>query len=70
MKNAKLYARWFVAGMGSIVGISQSIPPIRGTQTGPEAFRADINAVGSDFRRVIQRCPATKETADSLVASS
>ena len=70
MKNAKLYARWFIAGMGSIIGISQTIPPIRGTYTGVEAFQGDINAVGSDFRSVIDRYPATKETAKSLLVGS
>lgn len=69
-KNARVFLRWFVAGMGSVMGISHSMPPLRNNMIGPEAAQSDIAAVGNDFRSVLKRYPATAETGKTLAVQS
>jgi hypothetical protein len=66
MKLAPLYLRWFLTGIGHVLGISHTLPPaqVRGSEI--EAIGGDFQAVGNDFRYVMERFPARPETARAL----
>lgn len=65
MKTARLYLRWFITGMGSVMGISHSLPPVRSV-TEVEALGGDFRALGNDFRVIMSRHSPTAETATAL----
>ncbi len=67
MKAAHLYLQWFVAGMGSVMGINHVLPPRSNADaTEVEAIGRDTQAVGNDFRTVMRRHPATADSARAL----
>ena len=62
MSAIKSYMHWFLIGMGNVMGISHSIPPLRRPATEIEAVGGDFRAIGNDFRYVIHRTPARAES--------
>ena len=67
MENAVAVARWFVIGMGHVLGISHSLPPnTQNDITVIESIGGDFRAVGNDFCAVMERFPAQPETARAL----
>jgi hypothetical protein len=66
MKNARLYFRWFICGIGNVIGISHSLPPAENTISVMDAIGGDFRAAGNDLRNVMQRYPARPETAREL----
>jgi hypothetical protein len=65
MKAARCYIRWFIIGIGQVMGISHSLPAE--DHVSPlEAIGSDFRAVGDDLRKVMQRHPARPETARKL----
>lgn len=65
MKTARTYLRWFLTGMGSVMGISHSLPPSVNV-TEVEAIGGDFRAMGNDFRVVMHRHPSTAEGARAI----
>ena len=66
MKTAQSFVQWFLLGMGSVLGISQTLPPTQCAVGPVEAIGGDFRAVGNDLRRVMRTHPATVETAKTL----
>jgi hypothetical protein len=66
MKSAPLHLRWFLAGMGQVLGISHSLPPVHTSVSEIEAIGGDFRAVGNDLRAIMERFPAQPETARAL----
>ncbi|MDQ6938578.1 MAG: hypothetical protein M3119_00300 [Verrucomicrobiota bacterium] len=66
MKLAGQYLRWFVIGMGQVMGISHSAPRAHAQVTEMEAIAGDFGAVGSDFRNVIARNPVDRLKSKQL----
>lgn len=66
MKNAQRYIRWFICGIGNVMGVSQTLPPAEHSVAVMDAIGGDFRAVGDDLRRVMQRYPARPETAREL----
>lgn len=65
MKTARCYIRWFIIGIGQIMGISQSLPPQENVNP-MEAIGGDFRAVGDDIRKVMDQYPPRPETARKL----
>lgn len=65
MKNARICIRWFLTGMGSVMGISHSLPPAS-EMTEIEAVGGDFRVIGNDFRVVMHRHPPTTDEARAL----
>ncbi len=65
MQTAEMYIRWFVLGMGSVLGISQAMPRAAHHKT-MDAIGGDFRAVGNDLRTIIRKHPATPEVATQL----
>lgn len=66
MKAAGACVRWFVIGMGHVLGISPAVPKLRAEGTIFEVIGGDFHAVGNDLRTVMHANPATEETARGL----
>ena len=66
MKTARCYIRWFIIGIGHIVGISHSLPAAEDHVNPMDAIGGDFRAVGDDLRKVMHRYPAQHETARKL----
>jgi hypothetical protein len=66
MKSAPLYLRWFLVGMGHVLGISHSLPAAQNETSEIESIGGDFKAVGNDFRSVMDKNPARPETARAL----
>ena len=66
MKPSPLYLRWFLTGMGHVLGISHTLPPAQAHGNEIEAIGGDFQAAGNDFRYVMERFPARPETARVL----
>lgn len=65
MDTAKSIARWFIFGMGHVLGISPVLP--RQVDMSPyDAIGGDFAAVGNDLRIVMARHPATADEAKAL----
>lgn len=66
MKNARRYLRWFVIGMGHVIGISHNLPNSENRPSAMDAIAGDFRAAGNDLRAVMYRYPAKTETARTL----
>jgi hypothetical protein len=67
MKNSdESYLRWFIIGMGHVLGISHSMPKTQDSRTEMEAIGGDFRLVGDDLRNVMKRFPSNTETARTL----
>jgi hypothetical protein len=65
MKIARCYIRWFIMGIGQVMGISQSLPA-EDFANSMEAIGGDFRAIGNDMRKVMRKYPARPETAQKL----
>jgi len=65
MKSTRCYIRWFIIGIGQVMGISQSLPPQEHVNT-MEAIGGDFRAIGNDMRKIMRKYPARPETARKL----
>jgi hypothetical protein len=66
MKAARYYIRWFIIGVGNIMGISHSLPADEDRSNATDAIGRDFRAVGDDLRKVMKQYPARSETSRKL----
>jgi hypothetical protein len=70
MKAVHSSLRWFLVGMGQVMGISHSLPPPQTGISEIEAIGGDFRAVGNDLRYVIKKYPAREETERAIDQST
>lgn len=69
MNTALSIARLFVIGMGQVIGISPSVPPIQECNA-YDVIGGDFRAVGEDLNAVMRKYPPTAEAARQLGESA